>query len=57
MPSNSKASKDGADQILNVAIDLFSSYGFDGVSVRRQNIWHRLVLRLAARLPRLVGLF
>jgi hypothetical protein len=55
MPSNSKASKDGADQILNVAIDLFSSYGFDGVSVRRQNIWHRLVLRLAARLPRLVG--
>ena len=32
MPSNSKASKDGADQILNVAIDLFSSHGFDGVS-------------------------
>ena len=27
------------------------------ISVRRQNIWHRLVLRLAERLPRLVGLF
>lgn len=27
-----KSGKDGADQILNVAIELFSTYGYDGVS-------------------------